>query len=402
MAIEVRMPKLTDTMEEGIIVRWLKQVGESVNAGEILAEVETDKADMELEAVADGVVREITVGEGGSAPVGATIAILSAPGEAVVAQPVDRDRAPTAPRVTQTGDGASGTATVSPQVSPAAPRPATPLARRVARQANVELHEVAGSGPHGRITKRDVGAARQPTAAIAKPPAPTPGVGRVELTKMRQTIARRMAEAIRDIPHFYVTSEIDMGEAMRLRASLDETGMLSASVTVTHLLLKAVALALQRHPRVNAAWADGAVVFNEAVNIGIATAVDDGLLVPVLKGCERLSLAEVAAAARGLHEKAKGGRFASDEMLGGTFTVSNMGMLDIEEFTAIINPPQAAILSVGAIKPRPVVRGGAIAVGQTMRVTLGCDHRVLNGVEGARFLEELKRMLENPVVLVMA
>jgi len=219
---------------------------------------------------------------------------------------------------------------------------------------------------------------------------------------MRLSIAKRMAEAKREVPHFYVTSEIDMGEALRLRESLEATGMLlGAPVSVTHLIIKAAALALQRHPRVNAAWDDGAIVYSETINIGIATAVEDGLLVPVLRGCGELSLAEMANAARELNEKAKGGRFTSDEMLGATFSISNMGMLDIDEFSAVINPPQAAILAIGAIKERAVARDGRLAVAKTMRVTLSCDHRVLNGVEGAGFLEELKRLLENPVALVM-
>ena len=218
---------------------------------------------------------------------------------------------------------------------------------------------------------------------------------------MRLTIAKRMAEAKRDVPHFYLTSEIEMDAAVGLRASLEKTGMLREPVTVTHLLIKAVAIALQRHPRVNAAWDNDGVRFSEAINIGIATAVEDGLLVPVLKSCEQLSLDAIAAAARQLNEKARGGRFTADEMLGGTFTISNLGMFDVEEFSAVINPPQAAILAVGSVKQRAVARNGTLSVAKTMRLTLSCDHRVLNGVEGAQFLQELKRLLENPVALVM-
>jgi len=394
MSIDVTMPKLTDTMEEGTIVRWLKRVGEHVAAGDILAEIETDKADMELESESDGILRDIKVGEGDTAAVGAIIATLAAATEVRAEKPAPAPE-PQAPARESTPQRAA-----APANKPVAhPPSATPLARRVAQQARVELREVTGSGARGRVTKRDVAAATQtkPTAPVAA----APPAGRVELSKMRQTIAHRMAEATRDIPHFYVTAEIDMSDAMRLRTSLDQTGMVREPVTVTHLVIKAVAIALQRHPRVNAAWADGALNFNEAVNIGIATAVEDGLLLPVLQHCERLSLVEIASAARALNEKARGGRFSADEMLGGTFTVSNMGMLDVEDFTAIINPPQAAILAVGAIKERAIARDGRVEVGRTMRVTLSCDHRILNGVEGARFLEELKRLLENPVALVL-
>ncbi|HVN84616.1 MAG TPA: dihydrolipoamide acetyltransferase family protein [Candidatus Binatia bacterium] len=391
------MPKLTDTMEEGTIVRWLKRVGDRVTAGEILAEVETDKADMELEAAGAGTVTEIRVAEGETARVGAIVAILSGPGEQNVAKTPARPKAVVEPI-------ASAAESADPVVESPTPQ-ATPLARRVAQQSGVDLRTIAGAGQHGRVQKRDVtAAARSTTAAAVSPPVQSapPPTGRVELSKMRQTIARRMTEAMRDIPHFYVTNEIDMGEALRLRVALRETGVVTESVSVTHVIIKAVAIALQRQPRVNASWADNALQFNDAVNIGIATAVEDGLLVPVLKGCERLTLGQIASAARALNEKARGGFFAAEEMLGATFTISNLGMRDVDDFTGVINPPQAAILAVGAIKERPVVRDGKLTVGQTMRVTLSCDHRILNGVEGAQFLEELKRLLENPVALVIA
>jgi len=368
-----------------------------VTAGEILAEVETDKADMELEAAGAGTVTEIRVAEGETARVGAIVAILSGPGEQNVAKTPARPKAVVEPI-------ASAAESADPVVESPTPQ-ATPLARRVAQQSGVDLRTIAGAGQHGRVQKRDVtAAARSTTAAAVSPPVQSapPPTGRVELSKMRQTIARRMTEAMRDIPHFYVTNEIDMGEALRLRVALRETGVVTESVSVTHVIIKAVAIALQRQPRVNASWADNALQFNDAVNIGIATAVEDGLLVPVLKGCERLTLGQIASAARALNEKARGGFFAAEEMLGATFTISNLGMRDVDDFTGVINPPQAAILAVGAIKERPVVRDGKLTVGQTMRVTLSCDHRILNGVEGAQFLEELKRLLENPVALVIA
>jgi pyruvate dehydrogenase E2 component (dihydrolipoamide acetyltransferase) len=380
MATDITMPKLTDTMAEGTIVRWLKHVGDRVTAGDILAEVETDKADMELEAAHSGVVTAIKVNEGDTAPVGAVIAVLGAENEGIVAR-----------------DG--GASKSAPPTKPAAPvPPPTPLARRAAQERGVAVQAIAGSGARGRVVRRDV-EPMQRTAPTVVPAAPA---GRVAFSKMRLTIAKRMAEAKRDVPHFYLTSEVEMDAAIALRASLEKTGVIREPVTVTHLLIKAVALALQRHPRVNAAWDNDGLRFSDAINIGIATAIDDGLLVPVLKGCERLSLEAIATGARQLNEKARGGRFSADEMLGGTFTISNLGMFDVDEFSAVINPPQAGILAVGTVKERAIARGGALVVARTMRVTLSCDHRVLNGVEGAQFLQELKRLLENPVTLVMS
>jgi pyruvate dehydrogenase E2 component (dihydrolipoamide acetyltransferase) len=380
MATDITMPKLTDTMAEGTIVRWLKHVGDRVTAGDILAEVETDKADMELEAEHSGVMTAIKVNEGDTAPVGAVIAVLGAENERVVAR-----------------DGGASKSAPPPKPAAVVPPP-TPLARRAAQERGVAVQAIAGSGAHGRVVRLDV----EPMQQTAPTVVPAALAGRVALSKMRLTIAKRMAEAKRDVPHFYLTSEMEMDAAIALRASLEKTGMMREPVTVTHLLIKAVALALQRHLRVNAAWDKDGLRFSEAINIGIATAIEDGLLVPVLKGCERLSLEAIAAGARQLSEKARGGRFSADEMLGGTFTISNLGMFDVEEFSAVINPPQAAILAVGTIKERAIARAGALVVARTMRVTLSCDHRVLNGVEGALFLRELKRLLENPVTLVMS
>ncbi len=417
MAVEITMPKLSDTMEEGKILRWLKKEGDAVEAGEVIAEVETDKADMELEASATGVLAEIRVAEGANAAVGAVVAVLDGGGRASrpASPPSPESRAPVqkpAPAEPPPARPTSGT----PRVSP--------LARRIADEKGVNLRQVRGSGPEGRITRRDVeqvggeGEVARPGEASAEPASRRTGaaaadaprrversggapaeVQRLELSKMRQTIARRMTEAKRDIPHFYVTAEIDMSAATEMRESI--RAMVDDKVTITHLILKAAALALKEHPRVNGRLVDGAVEIGPAVNLGVAVAVEDGLLLPVIHGCERLSIGEIAAEARRLVERARDGHFSGDELKGGTFSVSNMGMLDIEEFSAVINPPQAAILAVGAIKDRAVVRRGQLAVGRTMRVTLSCDHRQLNGVEGGRFLETLKRLLENPVSLVL-
>ena len=404
MANEITMPKLSDTMEEGKILRWLKQVGDTVKAGEVIAEVETDKADMEVEASDAGRLSEIRVAEGESAAVGDVIAVLDGAGRKGEAE----------------GERAGGGRTEGERREEAEERPqvaakpgealrASPLARRIADERGIDLHEVRGTGPSGRIVRRDVessGEARREVRAQKAAPAPSGAAvgkpletGRIELSKMRRTIASRMSEAKREIPHFYLTAEIDMGEAVRMVASLK--ARLEQRVTVTHLLIKGAALALAEHPRVNGRWADGSVDIGPEINIGIAVALEDGLIVPVVRGCERLSLLQLAAEADGLVARAREGRPGGDDLKGGTFSISNIGMLDVDELCAVINPPQAAILAVGAVKDRPVVRDGQIVAAKTMRVTLSCDHRQLNGIEAGRFLETLKSILENPVSLVI-
>ncbi len=464
MAIDVRMPKLSDNMESGVIIRWIKSPGDEVAQGEPLAEVETDKADVELEASASGVLSEIKVPEGQSAEVGAVIAVLEQAGQGAAARPAAKPRAEKADGGdgAQRGDGAQApaaepdaepgrpapqvraastppppsrpqpgaaraerpapaSAPPPPEPQPAPARPASgvrasPLAWRLAAEAGIDLSGLHGSGPGGRILKRDVemavrGPARRGGAAPASAPAPADDQpaeqpaeregGAIEpVSRMRLAIARRMSEAKRDIPHFYVTAEIDMTEAMHLRESIRRREAMPG-LTVTHLLVRALAIALERHPHVNASWRDGGIEEHPDVNIGIAVAVDDGLVVPVLHRAQTLTLGEIATAASELTEKARQGRFGGDDLTGGTFSLSNVGMLDVEELTAVINPPNAAILAVGAVKERPVVRDGQLAIAKTMRATLSCDHRVLNGLEGGRFLVEVKSILENPVTLLL-
>lgn len=427
MALEVRMPKLSDNMEQGMILRWMKSPGDQVVKGEPLAEVETDKADVEIEAADSGVLSEISVPAGQSAPVGAVIAVLTVsdeapareqPAPAAVAEPaVEPAKPPVAARVVAVP---RAKAPPPPAAGPAQPRGAeaaavggarraSPLARRLAGQAGVDLGAVQGSGPGGRILARDVEAsARVPdaadtpaSAAASQPGTVEPGaVTRIEATRMRLAIAKRMTEAKRDVPHFYIAADIDMSEAMRLRESITRREAVPG-LTVTHLLMRALAIALVRHPRVNASWrGDGIEIFGD-VNIGVAVAVEDGLVVPVLRCAQALTLGEIAIRTRALTEKARTGKFSGEELTGGTFTLSNVGMLDVEELVAVINPPQAAVLAVAAVKDRPIVRNGQLAVAKTMRATLSCDHRVLNGVEGGRFLEELKRILEDPMALLL-
>jgi pyruvate dehydrogenase E2 component (dihydrolipoamide acetyltransferase) len=288
---------------------------------------------------------------------------------------------------------------------------ASEAARVLAAERGVDLATVRGSGPGGRIVSADVedaGTAEDTPPPAAARPAPAAGRGaavvaeRHELSRMRQSIARRMSEAFREIPHFSVTAQIDMSDAVRMKAALEQTDGFPVPVTYTHMVLKATAVALTRHPRLNASYRDGALEVHAEVNLGMAVSVDDGLIVPVLRHADERSLADIAAEARRLVALTKQGRFASEDLSGGTFTVSNMGMLDLESFTAVINPPQSAILAVGSIKPRPIVRDGALAVAHTMFVTVSCDHRIIDGVMAGRFLEELKRLLEHPISLVVA
>ena len=375
MPTEIVMPKLSDTMEEGTILRWYKREGQHVEAGEVLAEVETDKADMEVEASASGTLAEIRVQEGASAAVGAVIALLDGTEEAAegtqrTAQPAEEEAKPPV-----TPAAVSGPSLPRPPRAPTPP-PVPPRAT------------AAPPAPPG--------ARWQPGAQPAAAPH-----GTQPLSKLRQTVAEQMTASKRDVPHFYVTAEIDMSEAARLRASISASGAIPARVTFTHLMIRALALVLARHPRVNASWSEGNIVYHDDINIGVAVAVEDGLVAPVLRGCQRLSLRAIAQATNDLVEKAQAGRFSGNALTGATFTLSNMGMLDIEEFSAVITPPQAAILAVGSIKDRPVVRHGEIAVAKTVRVTLSVDHRVLNGVEAARLLEDFRHALENPLVLLL-
>ncbi len=386
MLIEIVMPRLSDTMEEGTVLRWVKRVGDPVTRGEVIAEVETDKADMEIEAERDGTLAEIRVPEGGSAAVGSVLAVLDEIGSTAPA------------RSAQKSESAVGV-------------PAAPATRAATIATPPPVPPPAAKGP---VTSPP-GSARSPggppaPAGHAGPPAP-PGAranasdlslssDRRGAAKLRLAVAKQMTAAKHDVPHFYMTSEIDMSEAVRVRAELVEAG-LPERITFTHLIIRAVTLALARHPRVNASWRDGEVEFHQDINVGIAVAVEDGLIAPVLRQCQRLSLRQIASAAAVLVEQAVAGKFSGDALVGGTFTVSNLGMLDIEEFSAVIIPPQAAILAVGAIRQRPIVRRGQLTVAETMRVTLSADHRVLTGLEAGRFLEDLKRTLEQPVRLVL-
>jgi pyruvate dehydrogenase E2 component (dihydrolipoamide acetyltransferase) len=445
---DVLMPKLSDTMEEGRIIRWLKQRGDRIAIGDILAEVETDKANMELEAFDEGTLAEIRTPEGESAPVGAVIAVLSeggaaaeAPPAATTAQgapkpaaapaPEAREKpaaqAPAPPDAQARGDAPTSETREAKPEPEADPGPeeaeeagsrvrASPLARRIARDRGVALDSVAGTGPGGRIVERDVEQASasapkrpaaadapsrpRPVAAVARPAAAAAASRRVELGKIRRTTAKRMAEAKRDIPHFYASSDVAMDECARLKEGLGELEGEYTGLTYTHLVLKAVGVALRRVPEMNASLDDESVVLHDTVHVGLATATDQGLVVPVVRDCDRQPLGALVAQVRGLVERARAGKFAADDLRGGTFTVSNLGMYPVSHFAAVVNPPQAAILAVGTVRAVPVVRDGEVVPGHLMTVTLSCDHRIVDGALAGRFLRELVRLLEAPLALV--
>jgi len=420
MPTDITMPKLSDTMTEGRLVSWKKGVGDTVARGEIIAEVETDKATMELEAFASGVLVEQRVKIGEMVAVGTVIGVIGAAGEAAATKEETPPSAPEAtwqppapePEAAAVGGGPERVMELPEAVEPpplaAAEHPddtrASPAVRRLAREKGIDLHRVQGSGPEGRILQEDLERFQTGTEVTEKLPAEGesaagPAEGKTEpLSRMRSAIAKVTGEAWRTIPHFYETMEIDMKEAVEVIRELKGGGH---AVTFNDLVIKGVAMALAAFPRLNASFAGDRIVLHDAINIGFAVAMDDGLQVPVVKECQRLSLKEIALQAMRLAERARSGAITQEEISGGTFSVSNLGMYGIEEFAAVILPPQAAILAVGAVADRPAVRDGHLVAAKTMRVTLSCDHRVVDGAYGARFLGELKRVVENPVLMLV-
>lgn len=434
MAIDIVMPRLSDTMEEGRVLRWLKREGDTVKKGEAIAEIETDKANMELEAFDSGVVEKIVVGEGETAPVGQVIAYLR-PMAAVPAGPPPAEAV--APEKKEAPPPPPAAAPRPPEAPPppVAKPPeeerikASPLARRIAQERGIDLSQVEGTGPEGRITREDVlgfirkmeeaAEARERAAAPALRPAPPPvaappapeakppsaaeieGARLVELTRMQATIAKRMTHSKATIPHFYVTTEIDMSKAREFLNDANAAAGEEVRIGFNDLILKATALALARFPHVNASHVDGKTEFHDRINLGIAVALPDGLMVPVVHDCQKKSLREIAVEAAEIIDRVRSGRLTAADFEGGTFTVSNLGMFDVDHFAAIINPPESAILSVGSVKPIPSVVDGQVAIRDKMLVTLSCDHRVYYGATAAQFLQELKRVLENPLSLVL-
>ncbi|HEY6838504.1 MAG TPA: dihydrolipoamide acetyltransferase family protein [Geobacteraceae bacterium] len=422
MPTNITMPKLSDTMTEGRLISWKKSVGERVERGDIIAEVETDKATMELEAFTSGILLETRVKPGEVVSVGTIIALVGAPEEAAVPQSPPKAKAPPAaeqaPAAGEKAEPASldagevperimepvqEEASVARKVSEG--EKAAPVVRRLARERGVDLAVVPGSGPGGRVLLEDLegylehqtrGAEAEESRGV-KGAAAITGVSQ-PLTRMRGAIARTVTEAWHTIPHFAVTVAVDMAEVERVRQELRVTG---SDVSVNDIVVKASAVALEKFPRVNATFADDRIVTHSDINIGVAVALDDGLLVPVIKGCQGLTLKEIAAMGKTLVDRARSGKISEAEIAGGTFSISNLGMFGVEHFMAVIHPPQGAILAVGAILDQPVIRGGYPVAGRIMRATLSADHRLIDGALAARFLAELKKMLENPVTLLV-
>ncbi len=456
MATKVVMEALSPTMEEGRLVEWKKQEGEAVAVGDVIAEVETDKAIMELVARAAGTLLKQVVPAGATVPVSELVALIGEKGESVngaggdAAKPAAEKpaaekpaagtpaAAPAAPapagkEAADEGEtGASAPADASAPAAAQAPAPApgqapagpsapapaagdrvkaSPLARKIAAERGVDLHTVTGSGPAGRIVQRDLaGATAAPAAAPAsagtKPPQvpafqPVPAgqpFADVPLTQIRKTIARRLAQSLGPIPTFYLTSEVDMERVADAREALNALG--EGKVSFNDITIKAVALALRQHPACNAWWQDDHIRYWNEIHIGMAVAIEDGLITPVIRHADQKSLRQISAEAKDLAGRARDRRLKPEEYTGATFSVSNLGMLDITEFTAIINPPEAGILAIGRMAELPVVHDGAVAIRRRMRITMSCDHRVIDGATGAVFLKTLKAMLENPMAMV--
>ncbi|WAL67865.1 dihydrolipoamide acetyltransferase family protein [Amycolatopsis cynarae] len=420
---DVLMPRLSDTMEEGVLAAWRKHEGDPVHRGDVLAEIETDKAAMELEAYDDGVLTRLLVGEGTTVPIGTPIAVIDPGGGTPSA----------------TAETTAETTVVAPPAAPPAESPpppaqatgargealrASPLARRIAREHGLDLATIPGSGPGGRIVRADIdaaiaGQAAAPPSPVAPPAPPVPPVPEpatrpvsaapagpdteeIPLTRVRRLTAERLADSAQQAPHFFLTRTVDADALLAFRVQVNrDLADAGIRVSITDLLVKACAQALIAHPEVNSSWAGTRLLRHHRVHVGIAVALDDGLIVPVIHDADRKTVSQISREARDLADRARNGRVSVDEITGGTFTISNLGMYGIDQFTAVINPPEAAILAVGAAAPGPVVRDGGLTVATTMTLTLSIDHRVLDGAGGARFLADLAAMLEHPTRIVL-
>jgi len=395
---EVVMPQMGADMEEGTVVRWLKREGDAVERGEIIAEIETDKANVEIEAFDSGIFRKVLVPEGATVPVGQIIAVIASPEEDISRYEAEAVAA-AAPAAAPTRRRPA--AAEPPPARRDGRRRVSPVARRIAQEKGIDLARVTGTGPEGRILRRDVEALLKSAEAAPAREAPAARAAAVTPSRMRQTIARRMSRSKREAPHYYVTMDIDMTEAERLRRQVNEDPGFDVHVSVNDVIVKAVAMALARHPIFNSWFVDGEVRQQAALNIGVAVALEDGLIAPALLDCGRKSLLEIAAESSGLAERARSGVLKADEYAGATFTVTNLGMYDVDTLIGIISPPQTAILGVGAVHSVPVAREGEVVVRERMKVALSADHRVTDGAQGAQFLLELRDLLENPVRLLV-
>lgn len=400
MAIKIQMPKMSDTMEEGRIIKWLKKEGDRVQPGEVIAEIETDKANMDMEAYDEGILLKIVAKEGTRVPLGGLIAILGSEGEDISSLLGGTNSEKEGGSVSSSSmkdETKSMIATVNKSIDNRIK--SSPLARKIAKEKGIDLNQIHGSGPSGRIIKRDVDLAasgqKSPESHKIKP---QEGFTDVPLTMMRETIARRLTRSNVEAPHFYLTVEVKMDDAIAFREALNSFDE-NLKISFNDIIVKACATALKIHPEVNAAFLGDKIRLFSDVHIGIAVAIEEGLITPVIRDVDKKSLRQVSIEAKDLALRARERKLNPDEYNGSTFTVSNLGMFDVEEFTAIINPPEAAILAVGSIIEKPVVEGGTIKIGNRMRMTLSSDHRVVDGAVAARFMQTLRRILENPAVL---
>jgi len=440
MAEAIRMPLLSDTMKEGVIAEWHKKVGDTVKSDDVIAEVETDKATMEVMPYVDGTLLYIGVEKGKGVPVNGIMAIIGKPGEdfqsildadkgsAAAPKPAEAPQATPAPAPVAEAAPAVQAAPVAapapaPQVAPVASAPhdnderikASPLAKKLAEDKGVDIQAIKGSGDNGRIIKRDVDSYTPAPAAVQAAPAaqaakpnvikiPLAPIGQeghtdIQLTQMRRIIAQRLTESLFNAPHFYLTMTITMDKATDARKAINEIS--PVKVSFNDMVIKAVAMALRSHPAVNSSWMGDFIRQNQHIHIGSAVSVEEGLIVPVIKFADQKSLSQIAEEAKSLADKARNKKIQPAEFSGNTFTVSNLGMMDIDEFTSIINAPDSCIMSIGRIQPTPVVENGAIVVRQLMKITLGCDHRVVDGAVGSRFLQTFKGYMENPVTMLV-
>lgn len=408
MAEIVRMPKLSDTMTEGTVAKWIKKVGDKVKSGEILAEIDSDKATMEFESFYDGVLLHIGVEEKKGAPVDAILAIIGKEGEDIsailkaegntkktesVAQKAVEKPKEEAKKVTTPIPTTTTTSTVSSNDR----LKASPLAKRLAKERGVLLNKLKGSGDGGRITKRDI-ELFQHHGGMHRPVSGTESYTEESISQMRKTIAKRLSESKFSAPHFYLTMEINMENTVDARELINEA--LSIKLSYNDFVVKAAAAAIRRHPKVNASWRGDVIRYNNHIHIGVAVAVDEGLLVPVVRFADAKTLTQIGTEVKDFAKKAKEKKLQPQDWEGNTFTISNLGMFGIDEFTAIINPPDACIMAVGGIEQKPVVKNGQVVPGYIMKVTLSCDHRVVDGATGAAFLQTFRNFLENPVLLL--
>ena len=422
MAEIVRMPKLSDTMTEGVVAAWHKKVGDVVESGELLAEIETDKATMEFESFQDGVLLHIGVQTGDAAPVDGVLCILGKKGENIKKLLADEAKADAPPAPAPAPDASNdkppvaiSSNEVTPQKSPASPVPvapasapvyrapntrviASPLAKKLADKLGLSLDRIPGSGEGGRVVKSDVENFKMASAS-GMPVISQERFSEVGVSQMRKTIARRLAESKFSAPHFYLSVSIDMSNAIQARNAINAQGLYK--ISFNDMVVKSAAVSLRKNPAVNSSWLEDKIRYNEHVNIGVAVAVEDGLLVPVVRFADSKSFATIGEEVREFAGKAKDKTLQPSDWEGSTFTISNLGMFGIENFTAIINPPDACILAIGGISDVPVVKNGEVVPGHVMKVTLSCDHRVVDGATGAAFLKDFKNLLENPVLMLV-